>query len=88
MRAGWSDKDAAVVLGIKPTKVSQAMTPAIRKVALLALANPTATLRDVLDAMDTIQAEREPMTDHEWERRYRFQTGRGPTRHVAQGVTE
>ncbi len=43
-RQGWSDKGAAPVLGVTEAKVSQALTPALRKVALLMLADPLRTL--------------------------------------------
>lgn len=57
MRDGWSIKDAGAVLGIAPTKVPQAITPAFRKVARLMLADPYATQIELLSAMIAVRAE-------------------------------
>lgn len=58
MRIGWSDKQAAIVLGISESKVSQALTPAVEKFAKLWLANPTNTMHLLLASAAEIQAER------------------------------
>ena len=57
MRNGWSIKDAGRVLGIAPTKVPQAINPAFLKVARLMLANPYKTHRELMAALETIEAE-------------------------------
>lgn len=51
MRAGWSLKDAAVVLGIHPNRVTQSLDPTLRRVALLWRADPTRTLLAILAAV-------------------------------------
>ena len=72
MRPGWTDKEAAPVLGVAERKVSQAYMPALVKVAKLWRADPNRTLRDLLAAADDL----EPMTDREIELRRRIATGR------------
>lgn len=51
MRDGWSDKEASVVLGVSVPKVSQALTPALIKIALLMQADPLKTLDSIREAM-------------------------------------
>ena len=77
-RQFWSDKRLAVVLDVCETKASQAYRPALRKMALLFLADPVATMAELYLEAGVIQAQREAGTDAEWENRYRMQTGRGP----------
>jgi len=72
MRRGWSDKDAAVVLEIRPSKVSQSLVPAIRKVARLSRIDPLRTRLMIEEAMEQL----DPMTDEELELLRRLQTGR------------
>lgn len=53
VRAGWSDKEAAAVLGIEdPRKTSQALVPAVRKVAALMRRNAHKTLLMLMAEMD------------------------------------
>ena len=77
MRAGWSCKGAARVLGIGPTHLTQALEPAMRKVALLWAADPTLTMETLLDAVGQLECERrnEPMPAEELDTRDRL--GRG-----------
>lgn len=62
MRTGWTDKEASPVLGVHPSKVSQSLTPALRKVALLMLADPLRTLDALREAMGDIQASDQTST--------------------------
>lgn len=55
---GWSCKEAASVLEISPTKVTQALGPALVKVAKLMLADPLKTLADLQSVMADL--ERKP----------------------------
>jgi len=55
MRAGWSIKDAAHVLGIHPKKVPQAIDPALRKVAILMAADPVATLLELVAVLEALK---------------------------------
>lgn len=76
MRAGWSDKEAQPVLCLSSvSKTSQALTPAIDKIARLWRANPTKTMQTILAAVDA--QNQEAMTDDEFDRRYLIQTGKG-----------
>jgi hypothetical protein len=56
---GWSGKQAAFILGVSPTKATQALEPAFRKVALLMLASPEKTMADLSREMAEIREERE-----------------------------
>lgn len=78
MRRGWTCKGAASVLGICPEKVTQALDPALRKVAKLLTANWRLTIESLLEAADDEQAERERSAASEAEIEYlgRRQTGR------------
>lgn len=57
MREGWSVKSAGPVLGIAPTKVTQSIDPAFRKIAMLMLADPVATHIELLNAMEHVRRE-------------------------------
>jgi len=57
----WPIKQAAIVLGVEPTKATQSMRPAIRKVALLLLANAELTMGELVAEMHRIREEREQM---------------------------
>jgi hypothetical protein len=59
MRTGWSDKDAAQVLGVQPAKASQALTPAVLKMARLGRADLRRTLKMLLAIMDEMDAQDE-----------------------------
>jgi len=59
----WPVKQAAIVLGIEPTKVSQSMRPAIRKVALLMLANAELTMAELATEMAVIRHERAELAE-------------------------
>lgn len=59
MRTGWSIKEAGHVLGVNPKKVSQALTPALHKIARLMLADPVATVAELHAAMASIAAEQQ-----------------------------
>lgn len=71
-REGWTVKEIAAVLDVSPSKVSQALNPAMEKVARLFRADPAKTMRDLLEAMDKL----EPMTDTELTNRERVLNGR------------
>jgi hypothetical protein len=51
MRIGWSCKAAALVLGIHPHRVTQALDPTLHKMALLWRADPSRTMEALLDAV-------------------------------------
>ena len=72
MRAGWSDKDAGVVLGVATPKVSQALVPALTKVARLMRVDAMATMKALLETADDL----DPMTPAEMDLRERMLTGR------------
>lgn len=57
MNVGWSIKDGGAVLGVHPNKFPQAYAPAIRKVAMLMLADPLKTVIDLRVAMEQVAAE-------------------------------
>ena len=57
MREGWSDKEAARVLDVHPAKVSQALTPALLKIARLWQADPTATMTMLLAVVRELHAQ-------------------------------
>lgn len=57
MRCGWTNKEAAPVLGCDEAKVSQAMVPAVRKIAMLARVNWHKTLVMLLAEMDRQERE-------------------------------
>ncbi|MGH7176566.1 MAG: hypothetical protein ACREJC_04220 [Tepidisphaeraceae bacterium] len=54
---GWSCKDAAQVLDVSPTKVSQATGPAFIKVAKLMLADPQRTMAELLSTMNDLNRD-------------------------------
>jgi len=63
---GWTCKQAAVVLDVHPAKVTQAMGPAIHKVALLLMASVELTFDDLNEEMARIRRDRaERRTDNE-----------------------
>jgi hypothetical protein len=76
MRTGWTCKEAAVVLGVQENRVSQALDPALRKVALLWCADPTRTMLAILDMVNRLPANDGDGQDAEWHRRLAVQTGR------------
>lgn len=80
MRVGWSDKQAAPVLGLSnATKTAQALNPAVRKIALLWRADTTRTLDMIISAVRELEAEerqRDAMPDAEIELRVRELAGR------------
>lgn len=80
MRAGWSCKAGAVVLGVSETKFPAAIDHALVKVAKLMLADPLLTWRDLMAAMN--QLERERLDELEIERRTRMADNRFPRRVV------
>lgn len=49
MRTGWTCKDAAGVLGIAPTRITQSLDPALEKVGKLWRADATRTMVSILD---------------------------------------
>lgn len=78
MRQGWSDKDAAIVLGISASKTSQALTPTLRKIALLMRANPLATLDAIREAMADLEAEEDLARRRERESQFRSEIAASP----------
>jgi hypothetical protein len=72
MRAGWSLKDAASVLGIHPHRVTQSLDPTLHRVALLWQADPTRTMLAILDAVATLDS----MSDAELDLLERSKMGR------------
>ena len=65
MRAGWPYKRGAAALGMSSdNSFSKGIEPALRKLALLMLLDPTATMADLTDAMrrlpscDVLEARR------------------------------
>lgn len=75
-RRGWSDKNAALVLGIaSPSKMSQALTPALVKIAKLWRADPTLTMQAILEAVERLD-DLAPMSPDELDLRQRIQLGR------------
>lgn len=67
MRIGWSNRDASAVLGVAEPKVSQALQPAITKIARLWRCDPNRTLRLILAAVDDL----DPPTEAEIAARFR-----------------
>jgi hypothetical protein len=62
MRTGWSDELAQPILRVKHTrKVSQALRPALVKIARLWRIDATRTVRDIMDTLDQL----EPMSEEE-----------------------
>ena len=61
MRAGWPCKLAAPVLQVSECRLTQALEPALKKMALLWRADPTRTMEAILDAVNKL----EPMTEQE-----------------------
>lgn len=78
MRDGWQIKDAAPVLGVHPNKVSQAINPAFEKVAKLMIADPVATMRELLNAVNRTVAKQThgELPTYQLNQRYLLQTGR------------
>ena len=72
MRAGWPCKLAAPVLQVSECRLTQALEPALKKMALLWRADPTRTMEAILDAVNKL----EPMTDREIEIRERMLDGK------------
>ena len=71
MRIGWSCKDAAVILAISTTRVSQSLDPTLDRIAKLWRADPTKTLETILYAVKTM----DPMTEREIDMRVRMLNG-------------
>lgn len=78
MRLGWSIKDAGRVLGVHPKKAPQAMRPAIRKFARLLLADPEATLIDLLEEIQDVKREDAEADEREIAERERMLRGGRP----------
>ena len=76
MRIGWTCKEAALVLRVHENRVTQALDPALRKIALLWVADPTRTMLAILDMVDKLPADNGEMQGAEWHRRLAMQTGR------------
>jgi hypothetical protein len=78
MRVGWQIKDAAPVLGVHPNKVTQSINPAFEKVAKLMIADPVATMRELLNAIDrtVVKQTGGEFASYEVNQRYLAQTGR------------
>lgn len=52
MRSGWDCERGAAALGLSNKyRFSEALNPSLRKLALLMLLDPTATMADLTDAM-------------------------------------
>lgn len=69
------------MLGVRATKFPAAVDPAFRKVALLMLADPLLTWRDIMAAMNQVQRERDEQADElEISRRERMAVNRLPRR--------
>lgn len=77
MRTTFTDKEAAPILGVKPRHVSQAMVPALRKIALLYRADPAKTMRAILEAIEDL----EPMSERELRARESMLTGKANRSH-------
>lgn len=59
MRTHWTDKEAAPVLGLRnPAKVSQAMRPALEKIARLWAADATRTMSAILEEVSRLERQR------------------------------
>ena len=71
MRIGWSCKEAAVILDISTTRVSQSLDPTLDRIAKLWRADPTKTLETILYAVNTM----DPMTEREIDMRVRMLNG-------------
>jgi hypothetical protein len=52
MRAGWTCQEVAEILDVHPHSVTQALDPALRKIALLWSVNPTKTMLAILDKVE------------------------------------
>jgi hypothetical protein len=76
MRTGWTCKEAAAVLGVQESRVTQALDPALRKIALLWCADPTRTMLAILDQVSQLTPDDGEGQDHEWHRKLAVQTGR------------
>ncbi len=72
MRAGFSLKEAAMVLDIHERRVTQSLDPSLRRIALLWRVDPTATMECLLEAVRRL----EPMSDREIEMRTLMAEGR------------
>jgi hypothetical protein len=75
MRTGWTDKEAAPVLGVAVTRVSQAMLPAIEKIAKLMRVDPKKTMLTIAEAMHSLDV----MAEDEIEQRTRELNGTANT---------
>lgn len=72
MRAGWSLKDAASILGIHPNRVTQSLDPTLHRIALLWKADATRTMAAILNAVDNL----DPMREAEMDLLERMHSGR------------
>lgn len=59
MRDGWSLKSAARVLGIHERRVTQALDPALEKIARLWLADATLTMTAILAKVEELKQIRD-----------------------------
>ncbi len=73
MRSGWPCKAGAKVLGIQTTKFSVAADKTFEKFAKLLMADPVATLRDLMVWVEHLQREKDEL---EIERRADMNNGR------------
>jgi prephenate dehydrogenase len=68
------------VLGIHERRVTQSLDPTLRRIALLWIADPTKTIRAILDMVErteeAVRAEQAEMTPEEHDVRARFNMGR------------
>lgn len=75
MRVGWSCKDAAAVLNIRPTHVSQSLDPTLDRIARLWRSDVNKTIASIMNSVDKLN-ELEPMDDAELALRERILSGR------------
>jgi len=67
----WSCKELAEVLGCEPTKATQAVGPALAKIALLMLVNPRKTWAAIDEAMSLItHQDKTSFAARKWADRY------------------
>ena len=71
-RTGFSCKQAAEILGIDPRRVTQALDPAAEKFGKLWNADPTATMRIILEWAERVR----DISDEELEQRIAMQRNR------------
>jgi hypothetical protein len=62
MRQGWSLKEAGTVLGIHERRVTQALDPALAKIARLMRADPLRTMQSIVEAMEDLEP---PQSKHD-----------------------